>query len=291
MNKIGLTLIVPVYNEVSAIKNTIDNLEKLKSGMPVNLEIIIVNDGSVDGTSDILNTFKTRKDFYVLNHPLNRGYGAALKTGIKAAKHSYIAITDADDTYPNHRIPEFFDEVLKNDYAMLVGARTGENVNIPLIRKPPKWLINKLVNYMTNEKVPDVNSGMRIMKKDVVNKFLNILPDGFSFTTTITIAMFSERCPIKYIAIDYKKRKGKSKIRPIYDTLNFFRLIIRTTIFFDPLKVFLPISIILLATGFTLMVIQAILYRNVSTVSVIISLGGIQVLGIGILADLIVNKR
>ena len=144
---------------------------------------------------------------------------------------------------------------------------------------------------MTNIKVPDVNSGLRIIKKDVLKKFIHLMPDGFSFTTTITLAMFSDRYMVKYIPINYKKRKGKSKIRPIYDTLNFFRLIIRTTIFFDPLKVFIPISFFLLAGGFFLVLFQVILYRDVSTVSVIIALSGLQILGIGMLAELIVNKR
>jgi hypothetical protein len=136
---------------------------------------------------------------------------------------------------------------------MLVGARIGDSVNIPLIRRPPKWVINQLANYMVGTKIPDLNSGMRIMKKEIIERFFNILPEGFSFTSTITIAMLSNGYQVKYVPIDYHQRKGKSKIRPFNDTLNFVRLIVRTVMFFDPLKVFLPISLPFLIGGLSLL--------------------------------------
>jgi len=231
------------------------------------------------------------KDLKVIHHAQNRGYGAALKTGIKAAKYDYVAITDADATYPDERIPEFFKDVIANDLDMLVGARIGESVNIPFIRKFPKWVINQLANYMVGTKIPDLNSGMRIMKKSVVEKFMKILPEGFSFTSTITIAMLANGYQVKYVPIDYHQRKGKSKIRPFYDTLNFVRLIVRTVMFFDPLKVFLPISLPLLLCGILVIMIEGILYRNINTVSVLITLSGLNILTVGMLAEMIAHKE
>jgi glycosyltransferase involved in cell wall biosynthesis len=287
----ALTLIVPVYNEIDGIGNTIAHLKEIRDGSDFKFEIILVNDGSDDGTEDILGSISPDRRLRVIDHPKNRGYGASLKTGIRAARFPYIAITDADGTYPDELIPEFFRDVTRNNLDMLVGARTGESVKIPLVRKPAKWVINKLVNYMIGTRVPDVNSGLRIMRKDILEKYLHLLPDGFSFTSTITLAMLVNEYQVKYVPINYNERRGKSKIRPIYDTLNFLQLIIRTILFFNPLKIFLPVSLPLLFGGFILMLIQAILYKNISTVAVIIALTGLQILGIGMLAELIVNKR
>ncbi len=287
----ALTLIVPVYNEIDGIENAIAHLKEIRDGADFKFEIILVNDGSDDGTEDILGSISQNRGLRVIDHPKNRGYGASLKTGIRAARFPYIAITDADGTYPDEFIPEFFHEVTRNNLDMLVGARTGESVKIPLVRKPAKWVINKLVNYMIGTRVPDVNSGLRIMRKEVLEEFLHLLPDGFSFTSTITLAMLVNGYQVRYVPINYNERRGKSKIRPIYDTLNFLQLIIRTILFFNPLKVFLPVSLPLLFGGFILMLIQAVLYKNISTVAVVIALTGLQILGIGMLAELIVNKR
>ncbi|HOP64105.1 MAG TPA: glycosyltransferase family 2 protein [Spirochaetota bacterium] len=290
--KPGLTLVVPVYNEIGAIDNSIVHLKEIKkSCKDFTLEIIIVNDGSSDGTEDVLKGISKDKDIKVVHHAKNRGYGAALKTGIRASRYPYIAITDADATYPDERIPEFFRDVVQNDLDMLVGARTGESVKIPLIRRPPKWVINQLANYMVGTKIPDLNSGLRIMKKEVVEKFIHIMPDGFSFTSTITISMLANGYQVKYVPINYHQRKGKSKIRPIYDTMNFVKLIIRTVMFFDPLKVFLPISLPLLFGGTILIIVEAVLHRNVNTVSVLVTLSGLNILTVGMLAEMIANKN
>ncbi|HOP31209.1 MAG TPA: glycosyltransferase family 2 protein [Spirochaetota bacterium] len=290
--KAGLTLVVPVYNEIGAIENSIIHLKEIKKNCKdFNFEIIIVNDGSTDGTETILKGITKDKDLKVVHHPKNRGYGAALKTGIKASQYPYIAITDADATYPDERIPEFFRDVVENDLDMLVGARTGESVKIPLIRKPPKWVINQLANFMTGTKIPDLNSGLRIMKKEVVERFIHFLPDGFSFTSTITISMLAKGYQVKYVPINYHQRKGKSKIRPFYDTLNFVKLIIRTVMFFDPLKVFLPISLPLLIGGFIFIIVQLVLYKNIDTISVLITLSGLNILTVGMLAEMIANKN
>jgi glycosyltransferase involved in cell wall biosynthesis len=238
-----LSLIIPVYNEVKAIQNTIENLDKLKQNLKnFEFEIIIVNDGSNDGTEKYLQQYKKKSEnVFIINHRNNRGYGAALKTGINASKHNYIAITDADGTYPNNKIPEFFQIVLEKSCDMIVGARTGKEVKIPLIRKPAKWILNLIANHLTGIKIPDINSGFRIMKKNVVKRFFNILPDGFSFTTTITLAMLTNGFHVEYIPINYNARTGQSKIRPVYDTLNFLQLIIRTSMYFEPLRVFVPL--------------------------------------------------
>ena len=139
-------------------------------------------------------------------------------------------------------------------------------------------------------KIPDLNSGLRVMNKHVLIKFMKILPDGFSFTTTISLAMLTNDYQVKYIPIDYYERGGRSKIRPIRDTLNFFQLIIRTVIYFDPLKIFLPMSIFLFFIGFILLLYRIFIAQVFITTIIILFIASFQILAIGMLADLI-DKR
>jgi len=136
---------------------------------------------------------------------------------------------------------------------MVVGARTGNKVHIPLIRKPAKWLIGKLANFLTEVKIPDLNSDLRMMRKEMVLKYMNILPSGFSFTLTITMAALTNDYRVKYIPIDYLKRVGSSKISPIKDTLNFLTLLVRTSLYFNPMKIFMLFSLILFLLAFALL--------------------------------------
>lgn len=290
MEQKGLTIIVPVYNERKVIEKTISQLAQIKKDIDSDVEIILINDGSNDGTEVILNKL-SQEDFQVIHHHRNLGYGAAIKTGVRAAKYAYIAITDADKTYPNERIPEFFLELLEKDLDMLVGARTGGNVKVPLIRKPAKWILNIIANYLANVKIPDINSGFRVMKKEVVESFLNILPGGFSFTMTITLAMEINGYSVKYEPIDYYGREGKSKFKPIEDTLNFILLIIRTVLYFNPLKVFIPLSLFLALFAFLVLLGSwQILGKPMDVTFGVILMTAVITITIGMLADLI-DKR
>lgn len=293
MLKKGLSIVVPVYNEVECIDNTVKSLYSLIKNIKIelNLEVIFVDDGSTDGTLQKLRSIlDNTNNFKLIVHTDNKGYGAALKTGILQSSFDVVAITDADETYPNDKIFEFYEELKKNNYDMIVGARVGKNVKIPLIRKPAKWLLNKLANYLVDNKIPDLNSGLRVMKKDSVINFKKILPDGFSFTTTITLSMLTNDYKVKYEKIDYFYRAGSSKIRPIYDTLNFIQLILRTILFFRPLKIFLPLSTIMLIIGIIFILYRVYFGQAFGVISMVLIVGAIQVLMIGMLADMI-NKK
>jgi glycosyltransferase involved in cell wall biosynthesis len=216
------------------------------------------------------------------------GYGAALKTGIRHAKNEIIVITDADGSYPIDNIPLLLENMENAD--MVVGARIGKKVHIPIFRKPAKWFINKLANKLSGIKIPDLNSGLRAMRKDRVERFFSILPDSFSFTSTITLAFLTNGYSVKYIPIEYYKRKGKSKIHPIKDTLNFIQLVIRTIMYFDPLKVFLPLSFIFFGASGVVLIASWLSGRFMDVTTVILFVTGIQLLAIGMIADLI-DKR
>ena len=286
----GLSIVIPIYNEVNAIEETFGQITAVKNKASFPVEIILVDDGSNDGTSEYLNTIpKTIAS--VICHKTNRGYGASIKSGIKESRLTHIGITDADGTYPNHKLVEFFLKMEETNCDMVVGARVGKEVHIPLIRKPVKWFLNVLANYLADTKIPDLNSGLRIMRKSVLNKFLNILPPGFSFTTTITLAMLTNDYLVEYSPIDYYHREVKSKIRPIYDTMNFIQLIIRTVLYFNPLKIFTLLSFMLfLSAPIVVLVGWWILGVVMDVTFGVIILAGVMTFSIGMLADLVGKK-
>ena len=291
MNSISkFSLILPIYNEEKIIEKSIDQILKLQSDNNYLFEIIIVNDGSSDTTHEILKKFKQNDNLKIIDHSKNYGYGRALKTAISKSTYDNIFITDIDGTYPNDRIVEFFFEFSSNNFDMLVGSRSLMNSGIPLIRKPPKYLINKLANYLVQYKIPDLNSGFRIFKKTLYKKYQNLLPDGFSFTSTITLAFLSEFKKVEYKSINYEKRVGKSKIHPIKDTFNFVILILRVIIYFNPLRIFIPLSLATFLIGIILLIYRIMEGGQFLATTIILLFFSMNFLFIGLLAELI-NKR
>jgi len=288
---VAVSLVIPIYNEAASASRLAGRLEAIRARMGnTGFEVILVDDGSTDETAQQLARLQDPA-VTVVRHPSNRGYGAALKTGIRVAKGAWVAITDADETYPDERIPEFCSAAVAEDLDMLVGARTGERVHIPLLRRFPKWFLNRLANWLSGRTIPDMNSGLRVMRKSVVEQFVHVLPNGFSFTTTITLAMLSRGYRVEYRPINYERRTGRSKIRPIQDTLNFMQLIVRTVLWFNPLRVFIPLASTLFLLGILVAVGSYWLTGKVMDVTVALAwMTGVMVLSVGMLADLI-DKR
>ncbi len=282
-----LSVVVPAYNEEHGIGTVLDGLARVLDGTGRRYEIVIVDDGSMDRTAQAVASAKVPAR--VVRHPENRGYGASLRSGIRASRGEWILITDADGTYPAEAIPGLLAQAEGVD--MVVGARTKAGAAIPLVRRPAKWFLTKLANYLTGRRIPDLNSGLRLMRREALTPLLPLTPDGFSFTTTITLAMLTRQKEVRFVPIDYRVRVGSSKIRPVQDTLRFFQLIIRTVIYFNPLKVFAPASFLLLGLSAVVFVYSAVwMGRLLDTTVTILFVGGIQILAIGLLADLI-DKR
>jgi glycosyltransferase involved in cell wall biosynthesis len=203
------------------------------------------------------------------------------------AKGDRILIIDADGTYPVDSIAQ----MIEMDADMIVGARIKANAEIPLYRRPAKWLLTKLANYLSRESIPDLNSGLRLFKKDMAMDYIHLYPCGFSFTTTITLAFLCDELRVEYVPIDYHKRKGKSKINPLKDGLNFIMLIVRTIIYFNPLRVFLPVSAFMLAIAGLIFIYTATVLGRVMDITVIsITLSAVQLAFFGLLADLMVKR-
>ena len=281
---LSVSVVIPVYNEIGAIQETVDDVVRHMEDSGLTFEIILVDDGSSDGSGEVIGK-QTSACVKSVHHEVNRGYGAALKTGLEHARYDLIAITDADGTYPNERLPGLIRALGDDD--MLVGARVGKNAKIPAVRKPAKQALNKLANYLSETEIPDLNSGFRVMRKPIVKRFTHILPDSFSFTTTITLAMISDGYQVRYTPIDYFHRAGNSKINPIKDTLRFTQLVIRTVMYFNPLRIFLPLSFALFLAAILVLIYRLITGQGLLIFGIILFVSAIQVLTTGMLADLI----
>jgi glycosyltransferase involved in cell wall biosynthesis len=279
----AVSIVVPCYNERAGIGPLLDQLDATLKGGDVRYEYVVVDDGSTDGSGEIA----PREGLVVVRHEINRGYGAALKSGIRAASTDWIVIIDADGTYPVDRIPELVG--LAEHCDMAVGARKGANVSHSIVRRAAKWPIHKLADYLVERKIPDLNSGLRIFKKELALRYIRLLPDGFSFTSTITMAMMADGWRVRYIVIDYYKREGRSKVKPIKDAVNYFTLVMRMILFFNPLKIFLPLSFWLFL-GFLASLGYDLWLRNLNERTLILLVGFLQMTLLGFLADL-VNRR
>lgn len=282
-----VSVVVPAYNEEGAIHSVIDQIAKAMAVTGMTFEIIVVDDGSTDGTRGLLSQ---KTGIRVVTHQTNRGYGAALKSGIRTARGDIILITDADGSYPNEEIPRLLAE-LDEGCEMVVGARTGALVSIPWFRRLPKRVLGALANYLSERDIPDLNSGLRTFRRDVYLRFSNLISDGFSFTTTLTLAMLCDGCEVKFIPVNYYRRTGTSKIRPVRDTLRFLLLIVRIITHFNPLRIFLPSSLLLILVGLTYGLYQVISPdHDLGEAPVLLILVGLQILFFGILADVITKR-
>ena len=273
----AVSVILPAFNEGAHIAAQITAIRATMDRTAWDYEILVVDDGSTDGTGRNAAAEGVR----VLRNHRNRGYGAALKRGIVASQFDWILIIDADGTYPSSALPLLLEHATGNE--MVIGARTGAIARVPLGRRLPKWFLGRLASYLTGQELPDLNSGLRLMRKQLVESYLHLLPSGFSFTTTITLAAACNDHDFVYVSIDYHARLGKSKIRPRH-AYNFLVLILRTVIYFNPLKIFIPIGLILACLGLGKFVHDVTL-GTVSGGALLGLVGALIVWAIGSLAD------
>jgi glycosyltransferase involved in cell wall biosynthesis len=273
----AVSVVIPAYQEAAHVAQQVRDVEEVLRTSGWTYEIIVVDDGSHDDTAQRAASTGAR----VLRRARNRGYGAALRLGIRSAQHDWILITDADGTYPVAFIPALLAASDRSE--MVIGARTGKVVKIPLIRRPAKWALARLASYLAGERLPDINSGLRLMRRSVVERYEHLLPDGFSFTTTMTLACACNRHAVEYVSIDYLPRLGESKIRPRH-AYDFLILILRTIVVFNPLKVFLPLGAVVALAGAIKLVID-VMQRNLSDGTVLAIVTALIIWSIGLLAD------
>ncbi|HEY3444097.1 MAG TPA: glycosyltransferase family 2 protein [Paludibaculum sp.] len=278
-----VSVIIPCFNEERGIASVVQEIRPVLTAAGLRHEILVVDDGSTDASAGAALTAGAR----VVRHRSNRGYGASLKTGIVVATHAINVIIDADGTYPASYIPELIKLLDRAD--MAVGARTGANVNIPLVRRPAKWLLNRLANYISSSRIPDLNSGLRAFRREVASQYFGILPNQFSFTTTITLAMHCDKYAVAYLPINYLPRTGKSKIVP-WDAASFLVLILRTAMLFRPLRIFLPVVLLCLVYGVAKMLVDFTHQPNISASALLAFVSALQILLIGMVGDAIATR-
>ncbi len=277
----SLTIIIPAYQEEDSISSVLDEIQAVLKSMGKEYPILVVDDGSTDKTAQLAEA----KGVQVIRHGENRGYGASLKTGIREVETEFILIIDADGTYDASALPDMISQMKIHD--MVVGSRDW----VPPSRAFAKWVLRKLANYLAETKIPDLNSGLRIIRKSLVEKYWTLLPNGFSFTTTITLASLCNGFSVKYLPVHYRQRGGKSKIQPVRNTWQFLMLIIRTIIYFNPLRVFVPVGFGFILLGILVGLYSKLVLGNLMDVTTITSVtSGVEILMIGFLADLIAKR-
>jgi len=274
-----LAVIVPAFNEVQGVGQTISRVRRTLAALDCLSEVIVVDDGSTDGTAAQAAEHGAR----VVSHRVNFGYGAALKTGILNTQAETITIIDADCSYAPEAIPHLLSKLGNAD--MVVGARSLSSRGVVWIRRPAKWCLNRFASYLVGHPIPDLNSGQRVMKRETVLRYLHLLPNGFSFTSTITLAMLANGHDVIYEPIDYATRTGTSKIRAAH-FLGFLLLVVRAVVLFNPLKVFLPLGALLFLIGVAKL-IQDFVRWNLSETAVMAFLSALVVWSVGLLADMI----
>ena len=276
---VDLSVVIPAYNEEGAIVDTILRVQSVLTEAGISHDVIVVNDGSTDGTLARAKETTVR----IVDQPENAGYGAALKRGIAAGNSEYVAILDADGTYPAERLPDMLN--LAGDADMVVGDRGAAMKNVPLVRRPAKFILNGLANYLSQRKIPDLNSGLRVFKRASLKSFIPLLPSGFSFTTTITLCMMCSELRVVYTPIEYGQRVGVSKIKPT-DFFSFILLVLRVIALFNPLRIFLPLGAILFGLGLIKLIYDLFLW-NLSESAIFAFLAAIMVWSLGLIADMI----
>jgi len=283
---VDVSIVLATYNEEKSIKEELKRIKEAMDSSEYPYEVIVVDDGSKDKTPDIVEqNFPWVKLF---RRPVNYGTGTARKFGTEKAKGKYVVWSDADLTYPNYLIPELIPHLDK--YDQVIGARKTEEGQNKLLRVPTKWFIRKLAIFLSGKNIPDLNSGLRAFKRGVGLRYLHMLPPGFSCVATMTLAFLINGHPVKFVPIDYFKRVGKSKFHPIKDTWEYLLQVIRMVLFFNPLKIFLPISIFLMIIGIGKLVYDIIFWHFSIKGSTIVALMiAIQVFVFGLLAELIVK--
>jgi glycosyltransferase involved in cell wall biosynthesis len=276
---VDLAVVIPAFNEQNGIQQGIEELNRTLSQLDLSYEIVVVNDGSTDRTREKAEEAGVR----VINQRENRGYGAALKKGIASSNSTYIAIIDADGTYPASAIPEMLR--LAATAEMVVGDRGAAMKNVPALRKPAKKMLNSLANYLAGRKINDLNSGLRVFRRRSLESFVPLLPDGFSFTTTITLCMVCSGLDVVYTPIAYGARVGESKIRAKH-FFAFILLVLRAVMLFNPLRVFLPMGAVFVTLGVAKFAYD--IYKwNLSESAVLAILGGLGAWALGLIADMI----
>lgn len=289
-----VTVVLPCYNEQDHVVAEVERISAALDASGYSYELVAIDDASTDDTLAVLQQAAPRfPRLRLVPFHRNGGSGTARRIGTEQARGEIVVWTDADMTYPNERIPELV-ELLENDPTIdqVVGARTSEEGRFKLLRVPAKYAIRKLAERLTGVPIPDLNSGLRAFRRSVSMPYLRLLPPGFSCVTTITLSFLSNQHDVRYVPISYAKRAGKSKFHFTRDAYRYILQVLRMVMYFDPLKVLMPIALWLLGIGVIKTGYDLIAHPvRIAINTVLLLVTGLIVAALGLLADLIVRSR
>jgi polyisoprenyl-phosphate glycosyltransferase len=289
-----VSIILPCYNEEGHVIAEVERITAAMDASGYDYELLAIDDCSTDNTLKRLYEEAPRFPKMEVVHLLrNGGSGVVRRLGTQRARGKVVVWTDADMTYPNERIPEFV-QTLEHDETIdqIVGARTTEQGTYKFLRVPAKWFIRKLAEQLTGARIPDLNSGLRAFRREVALPYLRLLPAGFSCVTTITVAFLANQHEVYYLPIEYSKRAGKSKFKFIEDAYRYILQVLRMTMYFNPLKVLMPIALFLLGLGIAKGVFDLVAHPLLIAINtVLIFVTGLIIASMALLADLIVKSR
>jgi glycosyltransferase involved in cell wall biosynthesis len=283
--KLDVTVLLPCFNEEDALPIVVRDIRMAMDTTRYSYEIMVVDDKSTDRSAEVALSLGCR----VIQRRMRQGAGASRRTGIRAAYGDIIVMLDADGTYTAADIPKLL--AYFPEYDQVNGARTSEKGTMVFLRTPAKWVIRKIASFLAGQRIPDLNTGLKAFKRDVMLRYLWTVPNGFSCVSSMTLAFLCNGHPVKYIPTEYHKRIGKSKFHPIRDTYLYFITVCRLIMYFNPLRIFFPMALILVFGG-----IAKSLYdyyyvvHKLQLSDIILVLSGVIVGFQGLLADLIVAQ-
>lgn len=289
-----VTVVLPCYNEQDHVLLELERITAAMDASGYTYELLVIDDKSTDDTLQVLRGAQQHyPHMRLMPFRRNGGSGTARRIGTQDARGKVVVWTDADMTYPNERIPEFVRYLDENtDVDQVVGARTTEEGTHKWARVPAKWLIRRIASFLSGTRIPDLNSGLRAFRRDVSLPYLRLLPPGFSCVTTITMAFLSNQHPVDYMPIDYAKRSGVSKFHPFRDAYRYILQVLRMVMYFNPLKVLMPIALWLVGIGLVKLVVDIARYHFHITGSTLLALvAGFQIGVLALIGDLVVRSR
>jgi len=292
--RIDATIVLPCYNEELHVVAELERITAAMDASGYRYELLAIDDASTDSTAALLETAAaSHPRLHVRRFHRNGGSGTARRIGTAEARGDIVVWTDADMTYPNERIPEFIRYLEDNpEVDQVVGARKSEEGTYKLLRVPAKWAVRKLAEFLSDTRIPDLNSGLRAFRREVSLPYLRLLPPGFSCVTTITLAFLSNQHDVHYVPIDYAKRSGTSKFHFVRDAYRYILQVLRMIMYFNPLKVLMPLALWLLGIGVVKVVYDLIAHPvRIAINTLLLLMTGFILAAIALLADLIVRSR
>ncbi|MFA5786735.1 MAG: glycosyltransferase family 2 protein [Actinomycetota bacterium] len=284
---VDVSVVLPVFNEREHLEEELTRLRAVLDAAPFTWEVVAVDDGSTDGSDRVLAECDWIR---LVTFRRNQGVGTARRIGSLVSRGRAIVWTDADLSYPNDEIPRLVK--LLEDADQVIGARRKERGTMRVLRWSAKRVARGLAGYLVNQKIPDLNSGLRAFRREALLPYLPLLPKGFSCVSTATLAFIADGRPVRFEAVDYHPRAGLSKFHPIHDAYLFLLQIIGISMYHNPLRAFVPLAVTMFTLAFAKLGFDFAVHPwRVATNTILIFSAAFQVAVLGLVADLVVRTR